>query len=152
MRPSSRLSQLDRLRTLILRFIRKQYQPSQAGFPNSSKLKTHSGGEAMARRWLKRLLKIAGYVFLVLLVIIAGVIHFTVGWRPIFGPRARTLTDRKFDPTPARMERGRYLVENVMGCYDCHSQVDEKAGDIPALVSKKGAGRIFLEDEGMRVV
>jgi mono/diheme cytochrome c family protein len=106
----------------------------------------------MARRWLKRLLKITGYGLLVLLVLLAGVIHFTIGWRPIFGPRARTLTDRKFEPTPARLERGRYLVENIMGCYDCHSQVDEKAGDIPALISKKGAGRVFLEDGGMRVV
>src|SRR5438094_653927 len=129
MRLSSRLSQLDRFRILNLRFTRKQYQPSQAGFPNGSKLKTHSGGEAIARRWLKQLLKIAGYGLLVLLVLIAGVIHFTIGWRPIFGPSARTLTDRKFEPTPARLERGRYLVENIMGCYDCHSQVDEKAGD-----------------------
>ena len=111
----------------------------------------------MARRWLKRLLKIAGYGFLGLLIILVGVIHFTIGWRPIFGPKARALTDRKFEATPARLERGKYLVEGVVGCFDCHSKFDEngpgvKGPGVPVLISKKGEGAVFLESEGFRVV
>src|SRR6187200_2583361 len=34
----------------------------------------------------------------------------TVGIRPFIGPRARVLTDRRFDASPARLERGKYLV------------------------------------------
>ena len=36
-------------------------------------------------------------------------VPFTIGVRPIVGPRARALTDRRFAATPARLERGRYL-------------------------------------------
>ena len=106
----------------------------------------------MARRWIKRLLKIAGYGFLGLIVLLAGVITFTIGWRPIFGAKARALTDRKFEPTPARFERGKYLVEGVVGCFDCHSKFDNKAPEGPVLISPKGAGSVFLEEGEMRVV
>jgi mono/diheme cytochrome c family protein len=106
----------------------------------------------VARRWLKRLLKIAGYGILILLVLGAGIITFTIGWRPILGAKARALTDRKFEPTPERLQRGQYLVEGVVNCFHCHSKYDEKASPAPVLISKKGAGTVFLEDGEMRVV
>lgn len=106
----------------------------------------------MARRWLKRLLKIAGYGLLGLIVLLAGVITFTIGWRPIFGARARALTDRKYETTPERLERGRYLVEGVVGCFDCHSKFDDTAPGVPALISKKGEGAVFVEEGSFRVV
>lgn len=102
----------------------------------------------MARRWLKRVLKIAGYGFLGLLVLLAGLITFTVGWRPIFGAKARGLTDRKFEPTPERLERGHYLVESVTLCFGCHSKFDRSSPDVPAVVGKMGGGATF-EHEGM---
>ena len=102
----------------------------------------------MARRWLKRVLKIAGYGFLGLIVVLAGVITFTIGWRPFFGPRSRALTDRKFEPTPERLERGRYLAENVTNCFVCHSKFEPRGTEIPALVGKKGSGGTFA-NEGM---
>ena len=38
---------------------------------------------------------------------------------PIVGPKMRPLTDRRFEPTPARLERGRYLAlaGNCAGCH-----------------------------------
>src|SRR6266436_4339562 len=72
------------------------------------------------RRWGK----ILGITVVVLLVLISLAITFTIGWRPIIGPRARTLTDRKFASTSARLERGKYLVNSVMGCVGCHSDAD----------------------------
>ncbi len=53
----------------------------------------------MAKPWIKRLGRILGYVFLGLLVLLVVGITFTIGWRPIIGPKSRPLTSRKFEPT-----------------------------------------------------
>jgi cytochrome c553 len=79
----------------------------------------------------------------ILAVVLAVAISLTIGWRPFLGPRARALENRKFQTTPARLARGRYLVNNVMGCTDCHSEHDYKAAGAPALGAKLGAGQIF---------
>jgi mono/diheme cytochrome c family protein len=60
--------------------------------------------------------------------------------RPVKPAHAAVFTAR---PTPARLAHGRYLVETVSGCFDCHSN--------------KGAGRIIPSDfiplpPGSRVV
>jgi len=39
-------------------------------------------------------------------------------------PRARPLTDRTFEPSPVRVERGRYLTEHLLQCFVCHSERD----------------------------
>jgi hypothetical protein len=57
----------------------------------------------MAKRWLRRLMKVAGFGLLGLCVLLVAAVTFTVGWRPVIGARARSLTDRRFEPTPARM-------------------------------------------------
>ena len=75
----------------------------------------------MARR---RGIKIFGIAVLVLIVLLCLGITFTIGWRPIIGARKRALTDRKFEATPARLERGRYLVDGVTGCFGCHTDQD----------------------------
>jgi mono/diheme cytochrome c family protein len=78
-------------------------------------------------------------VFGGVLLLIAG-ISLTIGWRPFIGPRARPLTDRKFDPTPQRLERGRYLFA-MAGCTDCHSRHDWRAHGAPAVPGSEGAGQ-----------
>lgn len=62
-------------------------------------------------------------------------------WRP------RPLTDRKFERTPARMERGRYLVEHVAGCFGCHSLLDFKKPGLPPIPALKGGGDVITSDE-----
>jgi hypothetical protein len=48
----------------------------------------------------------------------------TIGWRPLIGPRVRALTDRRFESSPARIERGRYLTSSgIVGCAACHSDL-----------------------------
>ncbi|MEN3338778.1 MAG: hypothetical protein V7647_2454 [Acidobacteriota bacterium] len=84
-------------------------------------------------------------------LVLAGVfiiaVTATVGWRPFLGPRARPLTNRTFEPTAARLERGAYLVRNVTGCIYCHSDL-ESAGDILQIrADREGAGRSW-KDEG----
>ena len=87
-----------------------------------------------------RFLKILGYTVIVLAAVLAVGITFTLGWRPFLGPKARPLTDRKFDVTPIRLARGRYLAENVAGCMDCHSPHDWTQHDSPIVPGMEGAG------------
>lgn len=66
-------------------------------------------------------------------------------------PRARSLTDRAFEATPARLERGRYLAENVAMCIRCHSPQDSMAPGMPPIAGMQGAGRVFRRN-GRRMV
>ena len=76
---------------------------------------------------------------LVLIVVVAGV-QAIVGWRSVlFGPEARDLTERSFESTPERLERGRYLANAVHGCLACHGERDWDAPGAPA-VTDLGAG------------
>jgi mono/diheme cytochrome c family protein len=102
-------------------------------------------------RWVKRLMKIAGTAAVILMILAALAITFTVGWRPIIGAKARPLTARKFDATPERLKRGEYLARGVAGCLYCHSDFDEKS-DNPVLLSKEGAGRLFAEEGNFLLV
>jgi mono/diheme cytochrome c family protein len=105
----------------------------------------------MPKTWGRLLAKIAGYGILVLLLLAVLAITFTVGWRPVIGAKKRALTSRKFEPTPARLQRGDYLVHSVMHCMGCHSQFDVKA-DPPVLLSKEGAGQVLFEEGGLRII
>lgn len=79
----------------------------------------------------------------VLVVLLAVGITFTIGWRPFVGPRARTLTNRVFTSSSARLERGRYIAEDVAGCMDCHSPHDWTKHDAPIPDGMEGAGEYF---------
>lgn len=97
-----------------------------------------------------RFLKWTVISLLVLLVVLSIAITFTVGWRPFLGPRVRPVTARRFEATPERLERGRYLATSVSGCIDCHTK--PSPSDPKVLDGKPGSGQIFLEQDGMRVV
>jgi len=88
-------------------------------------------------KWLGR-----GLVVVALILVVA--ISFTIGWRPFLGPRARPLTNRKFEASPQRLARGRYLANAVSGCIYCHSEHDWKAPGAPVVESKMSAGQVFF--------
>ncbi|HEY8716293.1 MAG TPA: peptidoglycan DD-metalloendopeptidase family protein, partial [Candidatus Acidoferrum sp.] len=91
-----------------------------------------------------KILKALGVVVLLVLVLAVIGISATIGWRPFLGPKSRPLTDRKFDRTQERLQRGTYLAEHVAGCIDCHSPVkDGPTGPEMADRSKWGSGQIF---------
>lgn len=96
----------------------------------------------MARRWKK----IAALTLVTIVCLLALAITLTIGWRPVIGAKARALTDRRFERTPARHERGRYLAESVMGCFDCHSEKDWTQPGAPPIQGKIGAGRDWSVD------
>ena len=88
---------------------------------------------------MKRVMKLLGMTLLVIVLLVAGGITFTIGWRPFIGPKARVLTERKFELTPARLARGQYLVENL-GCFICHGEHDWTKHDAPLVEGTRGAG------------
>lgn len=100
---------------------------------------------------MKRVLVIAGILVVLLIVLLAGALVALVGVRPLLGPKSRSLTDRKFHFTPERLERGRYLAENLMLCMDCHSAHDLSTPPYP--VTEPYAGEVFpLEGLPGRIV
>jgi hypothetical protein len=65
----------------------------------------------------------------------------------IDGPRFRSLTARKFEATPERLARARYLANGVTGCIHCHSEHDWRALGGPSIEAKLGAGQVFPESD-----
>jgi mono/diheme cytochrome c family protein len=59
---------------------------------------------------------------LVAFLVLAG--GLVIGWLLVFRPLTRPVTDRRFDATRQRLERGRYIVENLAACIKCHSPND----------------------------
>lgn len=85
-------------------------------------------------------------VLAVIVVLLAAVISVTIGWRPILGPKARSLTARTFESTPQRLERGKYIFNSLAGCVDCHSEHDPNNPDHPVLSNMQGAGELMFLD------
>jgi mono/diheme cytochrome c family protein len=100
-------------------------------------------------RFFKKIVLIA---ILLLVVLVPAGITWTIGWRPFLGPRARPLSNRRFESTPARLERGRYLVTGVAGCIECHSERDTTAEDLPIKPGREGAGTLFLSNPALGTV
>jgi mono/diheme cytochrome c family protein len=95
---------------------------------------------------MNRAVKILLGTCVLLVVMLAIGITFTIGWRPFFGPKARPLTSRKFEVTPHRLERGRYLFNHAFACVDCHSGHDPSNPDHPVLANMQGAGEVMPFD------
>jgi hypothetical protein len=75
--------------------------------------------------------------------LVVAVVSLTIGWRPFIGPKARPLTSRKFQSTPQRLERGRYLFMAVAGCSGCHSQHDPSQHGAPIIAGTEGGGDVM---------
>ncbi len=58
-------------------------------------------------------------------------------------PKMRPLTDRKFEVTAERLERGRYFAENLLQCFICHTERDWDRPGAPPIASRKGSGAVL---------
>lgn len=96
---------------------------------------------------LGRWKKFAGITILVIITTIVVGITATIGWGPIIGARKRATTDRKFDPTPQRLARGKYLVDGVMGCFGCHTDQDWSKPGAPPVAGREGSGHIWSDQD-----
>jgi mono/diheme cytochrome c family protein len=87
--------------------------------------------------------KTLGKILLVVCLLLAAAITFTIGWRPFIGPRARATSNRQFERTPERLARGRYLVGGLAGCETCHSPKEWKTHGAPNLPGMELAGQVL---------
>jgi hypothetical protein len=84
---------------------------------------------------MKKLLKFALYAFAAGLLVFSVVILYVL----YFLPRV-AVENIKIDSTPERVERGKYLAENVAQCLDCHSTRDWSKFSAPAVPGTEGKG------------
>lgn len=89
---------------------------------------------------------------LLLIVVLALGALLTVGRPLLFGPKARAVTSRTFESTPARLARGEYLVEGVAHCFQCHSDHDVTKVDLPIKDGMKGAGWQMEQAPGLGTI
>jgi mono/diheme cytochrome c family protein len=90
-------------------------------------------------------------VILVVVALIGAIVSIGYSPKNLAGSRkgatttasARRLT---FERTPARLERGRYIVEGPAHCFQCHSDVNWEAPGAQPKSAKKGGGTIFPEE------
>jgi Cytochrome c len=90
---------------------------------------------------MKKIMNVLKWPLVAVIVVLAAGISFTIGWRPIVGPRARPLTARRFTPTRERLARGAYLVRHVTPCMECHSPHKWEEHDAPIESQLFGAGQ-----------
>jgi mono/diheme cytochrome c family protein len=85
---------------------------------------------------MKTLLKIVGgLVALILVVAACG-----IGYLMFAYPKALPPTEVKFDASPERLARGKYLADHVVGCTTCHTQRDWTKFSGPIKQDLLGAG------------
>lgn len=85
---------------------------------------------------MKRLLRYVAILVGVAIVFILGLL----GYLTFFLPNVGAPPDLKVEITPERLERGKYLANNVMLCMDCHAERDWSIYAGPPVESKLGAG------------
>lgn len=93
---------------------------------------------------MKKILKVAGGLVLLVIVVFAVLIGYVIAFKP--GIAAEQVS---IEPTPGRLARGKYLVENVAQCVACHSERDWSlyAGPVVAGTDGKG-GEAFDQKQG----
>lgn len=69
---------------------------------------------------MKKFFKIVGYILLVIVIVVAGLLTYV----KLALPNVGDAPDLKVEITPERIERGKYLANHVTVCIDCHSKRD----------------------------
>jgi mono/diheme cytochrome c family protein len=101
------------------------------------------------RRWNKTA-RIATLAITGVLIAIASLINGCSrgnhsGTQSLIAGSAQPLTAIDFQPSSARIDRGKYLVEAVAHCFQCHSDVDYKTANGQPRVGRKGAGHDWAD-------
>lgn len=87
------------------------------------------------------------WIALTLLVVLVVGVPAMVGIRPFIGPATRPLTDRRFEPNQARLDRGKYLVTSARApCILCHSPWDASGGGLVEVAGREFSGRNWAPD------
>ena len=90
---------------------------------------------------MTKLRKVLLSLFASILLLLIVAITLTIGWRPFLGSKKRATTNRQFESTPQRLERGRYLATALLGCTTCHTPRDFTKHGAPAVAGMDFAGQ-----------
>ena len=95
---------------------------------------------------MKRLIKIGSVVIgILVLIVISGSVYFNATY-----PKAVPAPEVKVEMTAERIERGKYLANNVALCVDCHSTRDFSKFSGPIKLGTEGmGGEIFGKEMGL---
>ena len=74
------------------------------------------------------------------LIVLVGLVGIGLATVLLVFPRSRPAADLFIEPTPERIARGRYLVEHVANCLDCHSERDWNYYGGPVIHGTEGQG------------
>lgn len=87
------------------------------------------------------------FLFLLLFLVVAAIAGFS--YLKFALPDTGPAPELKIVATPARLERGKYLVINVIGCTGCHSTRDMNTFAGPIIPGTEGqGGEHFTQNEG----
>jgi len=86
-------------------------------------------------------MKVLVSVLLAIVLALIGALVFVL----VSGPSQRPASTERVEITPARLQRGKYLAEAVLGCFDCHSDHDYEKYGAPA-IGPAGAGGICMTE------
>ena len=81
-------------------------------------------------------LKIIGILAVIVVLVIAGAITYV----KVALPDVPDAPDLNVEITPERVERGKYLANNLMGCMDCHAERDFSKFTAPVIEGTQGGG------------
>jgi mono/diheme cytochrome c family protein len=89
---------------------------------------------------MKTFLKVVGGAVLLIIALIAG----AVTWLAVRKPASRPPSAEKIEATPERLARGRYVVEHISDCLECHSDHVLRYG-IPVKPGTEGQGGYIFD-------
>ena len=92
---------------------------------------------------MRRFTKILKILFITLFIlIVSGYIYFNSHY-----PEIGQAPDIKIEPTKERIEKGKYIFNNVAGCVDCHSERDFSKLSGPVVPGTEGKGGMKFGEE-----
>lgn len=86
------------------------------------------------------------FLELTLIVIAFTGVMLSVGYTTRKSAPTEPVRSFNFNPTVARLERGRYIVEGPAHCFQCHSELDWENPGAQPKTGRRGAGTVFIED------
>src|ERR1019366_8731982 len=63
----------------------------------------------------------------------------------------RPLTNISFTSSSSRLQRGRYLVNDVLRCFHCHATADTTKSGWPPRADELGSGRLLFRTDSMHL-
>lgn len=85
---------------------------------------------------MKKLFKILGILLIIVVLFAAGgYIYLQAAY-----PKVSAAPDIKIEPTPERLERGKYLANSYAFCIECHSSKDITKFSMPVVPGTEGKG------------